>query len=40
MVDHVDYPIERDRDPGERPDEFCVVLDLILVGGELRRDHA
>ena len=40
MVDHVDYHIERDRDPGDRPDEFCFVLDLILDGLERRRDAA
>jgi AcrR family transcriptional regulator len=40
MVDHVDYHIERDRDPERRPDEFAFVLDLILDGLERRRDGA
>jgi AcrR family transcriptional regulator len=38
MVDHVDYHVERDRDHGRRPDEFCFVLDLILDGLERRRE--
>lgn len=37
MVDHAAYHTERDRDPGDRPDEFEFVLDLILDGLERLR---
>ncbi len=38
MYDHIRYHIEYDDLPGERPDEFEFVLDLILDGLERRRD--
>ena len=38
MVDHVRYHEVMDTIPGERPDEFRFVLDLILEGLERRRD--
>lgn len=38
MVDHVRYHMEMDQIPGERPDEFTFVLDLILDGLERARD--
>ena len=37
MVDHVRYHMEMDEVPGERPDEFQFVLDLILDGLERGR---
>lgn len=39
MVDHVRYHAEMDRIPGERPDEFQFVLELILDGLERARDR-
>jgi AcrR family transcriptional regulator len=38
MVDHVRYHEHIDEIPGERPDEFRFVLDLILDGLERLRD--
>lgn len=40
MVDHARYHTERDAAPGERPDEFEFVLDLILDGLERLRPGA
>ena len=38
MNDHIRYHRDIDRVPGERPDEFTFVLDLILDGLERLRD--
>jgi AcrR family transcriptional regulator len=38
MADHIRYHTDPDHTPGERPDEFRFVLDLILDGLEQRRD--
>jgi AcrR family transcriptional regulator len=38
MADHIRYHLDPDHTPGERPDEFRFVLDLILDGLERARD--
>ena len=38
MNDHIDYHHDMEHIPGERPDEFTFVLDLILDGLERLRD--
>lgn len=40
MADHIRYHQDPDHTPGERPDEFLFVLDLILDGLERARDTA
>lgn len=39
MADHIRYHVDPDHTPGERPDEFRFVLDLILDGLERARDE-
>lgn len=39
MADHIRYHVDPDHTPGERPDEFRFVLDLILDGLERQRDR-
>ncbi|CAN5376343.1 TetR/AcrR family transcriptional regulator C-terminal domain-containing protein [soil metagenome] len=38
MADHIRYHLDPDHTPGDRPDEFRFVLDLILDGLERSRD--
>lgn len=38
MADHIRYHLDPDHTPGNRPDEFRFVLDLILDGLERTRD--
>lgn len=38
MADHIQYHVDPTHTPGERPDEFRFVLDLILDGLERARD--
>lgn len=39
MSDHIQYHTDPEHTPGERPDEFRFVLDLVLDGLEQRRDR-
>ncbi len=39
MADHIRYHLDPDHTPGDRPDEFRFVLDLILDGLERVRDE-
>ncbi len=38
MADHIRYHLDPDHTPGDRPDEFRFVHDLILDGLERSRD--
>ena len=40
MANHIRYHRDPTHTPGERPDEFRYVLDLILDGLERARDTA